>query len=401
MIDMIERVGLPTPVRQHPLTLLSASSSTSTSPGRTSASPSNPGTRGGTAATSASAPIRPGIAAARSSVGSSTATTRTPSSTRRRRPRRSWPCTASRTADLGRSPAILSRPAQQNRAVNAIGRPQCLEHGDGAEATFEVVLEGAGGEDADLVGGAGLGHRQHGVEGAAEDAAQQRQGLGADGLARAAGPAQHAALVEVEGDERHVGLGAAAADARVELGAQALGGQQLPEERRHDERARALGDRAQHADEHAVQLRGRLALQRQLVGGLQHGQRLRRPVEASTATGPAARRDSAWLTMSSSRPRYSSSRTWLIGSSRAPNLRRRLADALGHGAHLAVLGRQQHDDPVGLAELVRAQHDADVAVEVRAHADESRTGPSDCQWDPHRSVRIPLTTRGGRHGAVP
>ena len=57
-------------------------------------------------------------------------------------------------------------------------------------------------------------------------------------------------------------------------------------------------------------------------------------------------------------------------------LRHRLAHALGDGAHLAVLGGQQHDDAVGLAELVRAQHDAVVAVQV-ADAHRVRVEPAE------------------------
>ena len=176
-----------------------------------------------------------------------------------------------------------------------------------------------GGEDADLVGRRRLRARQGVVEPAAEDrrAAASSAG-GRDRRARAARAAQHAALVEVERHQRDVRLGLAAADAGVELGTQPLGGQQLPVERRHDERRRPLGDRAQHADHHPVELRVRLALERQLVGRLQHGHPLRRPVEVDSI-GASGSTDSAWLTMSSSRPRYSSRRTWLIGSSRAPN----------------------------------------------------------------------------------
>ncbi len=48
-------------------------------------------------------------------------------------------------------------------------------------------------------------------------------------------------------------------------------------------------------------------------------------------------------------------------------LRHRLAHALGHRPHLAVVLGQQHHDAVGLAELVRAQHDAGVAVQARGH----------------------------------
>jgi hypothetical protein len=44
----------------------------------------------------------------------------------------------------------------------------------------------------------------------------------------------------------------------------------------------------------------------------------------------------------------------------------RLADALGHGAHLAPPAREEDHDAVGLAELVGAQHDALVVVEGHA-----------------------------------
>ena len=153
-----------------------------------------------------------------------------------------------------------------------------------------------------------------------------------------AGPAQHAALVEVERDERRLGLGLAAAHAGVELGSQALGGEQLPVERRHDERRRTLGDRAQHADEHPVQLRVRLALERQLVDRLERRHRPATRGRGDDSSGASGSTDSAWLTMSSSRPRYSSSRTWLIGSRRAPNFDFVLRTPLATARTLPLLG---------------------------------------------------------------
>ena len=72
----------------------------------------------------------------------------------------------------------------------------------------------------------------------------------------------------------------AATHARVDLRAQPLGGEQLPEERRHDQWRRSLGDRPQRPDHHPIQLLVRLALEGELVGRLEHGHPLRRPVEA-------------------------------------------------------------------------------------------------------------------------
>ena len=43
----------------------------------------------------------------------------------------------------------------------------------------------------------------------------------------------------------------------------------------------------------------------------------------------------------------------------------RLADALGHRPHLAVTLGEEGDDPVGLPQLDRAQHDPLVPVQAR------------------------------------
>ncbi len=61
-----------------------------------------------------------------------------------------------------------------------------------------------------------------------------------------------------------------------------------------------------------------------------------------------------------------------------PELRLGLADALGDGADLAVLGGVEHDDAIRLAQLVRAQHDAGVAVQLAHGAPTigpTRSGP--------------------------
>ena len=179
-----------------------------------------------------------------------------------------------------------------------------------------------------------------------------------------AGAAQHATLVEVEGHQRDVRVRAAAAHAGVELGPQALGGEQLPVERRHDERRRALGDRAQHADQHPVERRVRLTLERQLVDGLEHGHALRGPVEVGQQR--RQRLDRLGLADDVELPPPVQQQADVAHRLEpGAELRHRLAHPLGHGPHLAVLGGQQHDDAVGLAELVGAQHHAGVAVQVR------------------------------------
>ena len=56
-------------------------------------------------------------------------------------------------------------------------------------------------------------------------------------------------------------------------------------------------------------------------------------------------------------------------------LRRGLAHALGHGAHLAVALGQEDDDAVGLAQAVAAQDDALVTKET--HAPAEPVGPAE------------------------
>lgn len=54
------------------------------------------------------------------------------------------------------------------------------------------------------------------------------------------------------------------------------------------------------------------------------------------------------------------------------------AHPLGHRAHEPVVGGQQRDDPIGLAELVLAQHDSLITVE------------------PHRVILSPINDRARR-----
>ena len=50
-------------------------------------------------------------------------------------------------------------------------------------------------------------------------------------------------------------------------------------------------------------------------------------------------------------------------------------DIVPYGAHLAAPLGHQHDDPIGLAELVGPQHDSRVAVEVAGHDRAQSTPP--------------------------
>src|SRR5262245_46445771 len=81
----------------------------------------------------------------------------------------------------------MARASEQTRSM-------AFEHGDGAEAALEVVLEGPRGQHADLVGGRRLRRGEGLVEAAAEDVAQQGQRRRADRRARPAGTAEHAAF---------------------------------------------------------------------------------------------------------------------------------------------------------------------------------------------------------------
>ena len=83
---------------------------------------------------------------------------------------------------------------------------------------------------------------------------------------------------------------------------------------------------------------------------------------------------SAWVTMSSSRPSYSSRLTLVERLEPAAEAALGLAHPLGHGPHLAVAGGRQDDDAVGLAQLLGAQHHALVAVQGHGSAEVAVVG---------------------------
>ena len=197
----------------------------------------------------------------------------------------------------------------------------------------------------------------------AEDAPDHLQGVGLDPPAGepAAGGAEHAALLEVERGERT--LLVAAAGAHVEHRVEALEREQLEEERRAHQRGGMLGEGAQRPHEHPVQRGVGLALLGDLIGGLEHRHRVgeaavvlaQRPVgvdglglgdDVELATPVALHRDVRHRLEPRPEP--------------APGL----AHALGHGADLPVPLRHDGDDPVGLPQLDRAQHDPLVPVQV-------------------------------------
>ena len=88
----------------------------------------------------------------------------------------------------------------------------------------------------------------------------------------AARRAEHATLLEVERGER--ALLVAAAGARVEHRVEPLEREQLPEERRAHERIGVLGQGAQRPHQHPVEGGVGLPLLRDLVGGLEHRDRV-------------------------------------------------------------------------------------------------------------------------------
>ena len=84
----------------------------------------------------------------------------------------------------------------------------------------------------------------------------------------------------------------------------------------------------------------------------------------SPSSGASGSTDSAWLTMSSSRPRYSSSRTWLIGSRRAPNFDVVLRTPLATARTLPCSSVSSTTMRSASPSLYVPQHDAGVAIEA-------------------------------------
>ena len=167
----------------------------------------------------------------------------------------------------------LSRGRTGSRPRN--GRPDAAQSSAALRSRRSKWYSSVNDREPLDLGGGGAGRlRQRAPEVAADDPLHQREGLGLDPPAAepAAGLAQHAALVEVEGGER--AFLAAATDAGVEQRVEALEREQLPEERGAHHRRRVGGERAQRADEHPVQRGVRLALLRDLVDGFEHRDRM-------------------------------------------------------------------------------------------------------------------------------
>ncbi len=234
------------------------------------------------------------------------------------------------------------------------------------------------------------------VELAAEDLPQERQRRGREGDALAAGAAEHPALVEVEGHERLLGP---AAHAALQLGPDALRGEDLPEEGRHDELRRLRGQRAERAHQHAVEVGHRLPVRRQAVHGLEQDEALRQAIEVVHER--PGRVDGLDLADDVQLPALVE-QEGDVGQRLQPTAEAalRLPHALRHGPHLPVLGREQHDDAVGLTQLVRADDHRPIAIEAHRTVRSRPLGP----FAPLPTIRsaaavAPLTGPRRRSGA--
>jgi hypothetical protein len=146
-----------------------------------------------------------------------------------------------------------------------------------------------------------------------------------------------------------------------------FGGEQLPVERGNDQRAGSPGDGAQRADEHSIEVWRRLALQGKLVDCFEHCHSVGEVVEIGDQR--CERLDRVGLT-DDVEVAVPVSEQQLHVAHRLESrteLRHRLAHALGDGADLAVVFGHQHDDPIGFAEPIGAQHHRVVAIDRRAH----------------------------------
>ena len=175
--------------------------------------------------------------------------------------------------------------------------------------------------------------------------------------------AASAAAVEVEGDQLHVG--AVALDAPVGDGAEPLEREHLEEEARAP-RADRCDRRARGARRAASgTARVRLALEPELVGGLEHRHGMGEPVEVLPDRPEVVDRlgliDDVQLAAALVELELQVGGRLEPGAEAALGL----AHALGHRPHLAVVAGEHADDAVGLAELVGAEHDA--LVPVQAH----------------------------------
>ena len=151
------------------------------------------------------------------------------------------------------------------------------------------------------------------------------------------------------------------------VGAQPLEVEHLPEESRHHDNRLPRGERAQRAEQHLIEPRSRLALLRDLVDDLEHGDCLREAVEVLSDRAEVVDRlglaDDVELAALVEQQRGVTHR---LEPSAEPALR--LAHALRDRPHLPARLGHEHDDAIGLAELVGAQHDAALAIEAhRTH----------------------------------
>ena len=178
--------------------------------------------------------------------------------------------------------------------------------------------------------------------------------------------AERPALDQVEGDQLDLAVGLPAGGAGVEHGRGAFEHERLEEEGGgHEGRVGAGSASARRAPhQHRVEPRVGVALLGQLVGHLEQRQPLGHPVEVLAHVRKVSM-TSAWLTMSRSlRPCHEQEGHVGERLEPGPELARGPPHALGHRPHLAVPLGQEHDDAVGLAQPVGAQHHPGVAEQA-------------------------------------
>ena len=199
---------------------------------------------------------------------------------------------------------------------------------------------------------------------AAEDAPDQREVSGVDPPAgeAAARRAEHAALLEVEGGER------ARPRRRSGRTASSIGWKPSSESSFQKNAALTSGSGARPSvrsapDEHPVERGVGLALLRDLVGGLEHRDRVGEAavVLAQRAVGVDGLDLGDDVELAAP---VALQRDVARGLEPRPEPAPRLAHALGHRPDLAVPLGEDGDDPVGLPQLDRAQHDPLVPVQV-------------------------------------
>ena len=160
-----------------------------------------------------------------------------------------------------------------------------------------------------------------------------------------------------------------------------LEGKDLQEEPGHDERAAVPGQRAERAEQHLEQPRVRLALEPELVGDLQHRHGLGEPVEVFADRAEVIEGLGLVDDVQLAAPLVELELE--VGGRLEPGAEAALglADALRHRSHLPVVRGEDADDPVGLAELVGAEHDALCPVQAhRLHRTDGRVTRCGGRW---------------------